>query len=75
MPIKISNFHTSYRKIYSLFYAEITIKSNHRSKFGLAAAFVHATDTRYGFSSEDLRKLGGSELSRIKDLIESDHGT
>lgn len=51
-----------------------TTKSNHRSKFGLAAAFVHGTDTRYGFSSEDLRKLGGSELSRIKDLIESDHG-
>jgi len=40
----------------------------------LAAAFVDATDSRYGFSSKDIRKLGGSELSRINDLIASDHG-
>ena len=48
--------------------------SNHRSKLNLAAAFVDATDSRYGFSSKDIRKLGGSELSRINDLIASDHG-
>ena len=48
--------------------------SNYRSKLALAAAFVDATDSRYGFSSNDLRLLGGSELSRIEDLISSDHG-
>ena len=48
---------------------------NHRSKLGLTAAFVNATDSRYGFSSKDLRLLGGSELSRIhsEDLIACDH--
>ena len=48
--------------------------SNYRSKLALAAAFVDATDSRYGFSSNDLRSLGGSELSRIEDCIQSDHG-
>lgn len=38
------------------------------------AAFVDATDSRYGFSSKDLRKLGGSEVSRLDDLISNDHG-
>ena len=38
------------------------------------AAFVDATDSRYGFSSKDLRKLGGSELSRLGDLMSMDHG-
>mmetsp|Transcript_12739 Transcript_12739/g.16628 ORF Transcript_12739/g.16628 Transcript_12739/m.16628 type:complete len:399 (+) Transcript_12739:344-1540(+) len=49
--------------------------NDHRSKLALGAAFVHATDSRYGFSSSDVRKLGGSELSRIKaeGLIEMDH--
>ena len=47
---------------------------NHRRKLATAAAFVNATDSRYGFSSKDLRQLGGSELSRIKDLISMDHG-
>ena len=48
---------------------------DHRRKFGLTAAFVNATDSRYGFSSKDLRLLGGSELSRIQaeDLIACDH--
>ena len=46
-----------------------------RSKLATAAAFVNATDTRYGFSSKDIRKLGGSELSRVADLIQHDHGT
>ena len=35
---------------------------------------MDATDSRYGFSSKDLRQLGGSEISRIDDLIGSDHG-
>ena len=37
------------------------------------AAFVAATDSRYGFSSSKLRHLGGSELSRIPDLFQIDH--
>lgn len=45
----------------------------YRSKLALAAAFVDATNTRYGFSSKDLRCLGGSEISRIEDLIVTDH--
>jgi len=53
-------------------YIDVDI-NNHRSKLSVAAAFVDATDSRYGFSSKDLRKLGGSELSRIPDLMESDH--
>ena len=52
----------------------LRVYSNYRSKLALAAAFVDATDSRYGFSSKDLRKLGGSEVSRIHDLISSDHG-
>jgi hypothetical protein len=52
----------------------ISTFSNYRSKLALAAEFVNATNSRYGFSSNDLRKLGGSELSRIGDCIESDHG-
>jgi peptidylprolyl isomerase len=46
---------------------------DHRAKLAAAAAFVNATDSRYGFSSSDLRLLGGSELSRVKDLITTDH--
>ena len=38
------------------------------------AAFVDATDSRYGFCSKDLRKLGGSELSRMHELMSNDHG-
>ena len=49
------------------------ILSNHRSKLATAASFVDATDSRYGFSSKDLRKLGGSEVCRVKDLIDTDH--
>ena len=44
-----------------------------RSKLGHAAAFCHATNQRYGFSSSDLRQLGGSELKRIPDYLENDH--
>jgi peptidylprolyl isomerase len=45
----------------------------HRAKLALAAAFVDATDSRYGFSSKDLLALGGSELARVADLLSTDH--
>ena len=45
----------------------------HREKLATAAAFVDATDSRYGLTSKDLRNLGGSEVSRLKDLIATDH--
>ena len=49
--------------------------NNHRHKLAVAAAFVNATNTRYGFSSKDLLQLGGSEVSRIQsELIQTDHG-
>ncbi|GMH69497.1 hypothetical protein TrRE_jg11067 [Triparma retinervis] len=38
-----------------------------------AAAFIKATDTRYGFSSSSLQLLGGSEVKRIDDYYSSDH--
>ena len=38
------------------------------------AAFVDATDSRYGFRSKDLRRLGGSEKSRLTELMTTDHG-
>ena len=47
--------------------------NNDRSKLATGAAFVNATDSRYGFSSKDLRLLGGSEVARIIDLISDDH--
>jgi cyclophilin family peptidyl-prolyl cis-trans isomerase len=46
---------------------------NCRNKLATAAAFVDATDSRYGFSSKDLRSLGGSEISRIPESIATDH--
>ena len=46
---------------------------NARERLATAAAFVDATDTRYGFSSNILLKLGGSELSRLPELISTDH--
>jgi len=47
--------------------------NGHRSRLARAAAFVHAKDARYGFSSQHLLQLGGSELQRIPDLMASDH--
>ena len=47
---------------------------NYRNKLSVTAAFIDATDTRYGFSSKDLRRLGGSEISRVGDLLSCDHG-
>jgi peptidylprolyl isomerase len=46
---------------------------NHRSKLARCAAFVSSTNSRYGFSSSDLRQLGGSEVARIPDLFATDH--
>lgn len=48
---------------------------NFRMKLGTAAAFVDATDSRYGLSSKKLLLLGGSELARLQDMIGNDHGT
>ena len=47
--------------------------NNHRQKLATAANFVDATDTRYGHSSKDLLRLGGSELSRLEELVANDH--
>ncbi|KAL3807342.1 hypothetical protein ACHAXA_003853 [Cyclostephanos tholiformis] len=47
--------------------------NDHRSNLALTATFVNATNTRYGLSSKDLRELGGSEISRLHDLMISDH--
>jgi cyclophilin family peptidyl-prolyl cis-trans isomerase len=45
----------------------------HRAKLARGAAFVRATNSRYGFSSPDLRELGGSEVKRIPELLADDH--
>lgn len=44
-----------------------------RAKLSRAAAFVHSTDTRYGWSSKDIRELGGGELQRVPDMFALDH--
>ena len=44
-----------------------------RERLSRAAAFVFNTDTRYGFSSKDIRTLGGSELQRIGENYAMDH--
>lgn len=44
-----------------------------RKKLATCAAFVDSTDLTYGFSSKNLLALGGSELSRLKELISTDH--
>jgi peptidylprolyl isomerase len=53
-------------------YLDIDI-DHYRSRYGRGAAFVYNTNTRYGFSSSDLRKLGGSELVRCPELLSQDH--
>jgi len=42
-------------------------------KRSLAAAFVKSTNLRYGFSSSDIRALGGSELTRLQGFYEVDN--
>ena len=46
---------------------------NSRKKFATCGAFVDNTDLTYGFSSKNVLALGGSELSRLKELISTDH--
>ena len=55
-------------------YLDVDI-NNFRMKLGTAAAFVDATDSRYGLSSKNLLSLGGSEISRLEEMISGDHGT
>jgi peptidylprolyl isomerase len=45
----------------------------HRDRFATVTAFVQATNHRYHFSSPDVLLLGGSELSRIMELLPTDH--
>ena len=46
---------------------------NSRKKLATCAAFVDSTNLTYGFSSKDLLSCGGSEISRLKELISTDH--
>jgi cyclophilin family peptidyl-prolyl cis-trans isomerase len=46
---------------------------NSRKKLATCAAFVDSTNLTYGFSSKDLLRCGGSEISRLKELISTDH--
>jgi cyclophilin family peptidyl-prolyl cis-trans isomerase len=47
---------------------------HNRSKLARAAAFVAATDTRYGFSDKDLLRLGGAEIAhRVQECYDMDH--
>ncbi|CAE7536412.1 unnamed protein product [Symbiodinium natans] len=41
--------------------------------FKLGQAFVEANDIKYSLSSKDVLALGGSELSRLSELFESDY--
>ncbi|CAE7028471.1 CYP63 [Symbiodinium sp. CCMP2592] len=41
--------------------------------FKLGQAFVEANDIKYSLSSKDVLALGGSELSRLPELFESDY--
>ena len=43
-----------------------------RAAYARAAAFVDATNLRYGFTSKDIEKLGGSEKARIEEYYASD---
>jgi cyclophilin family peptidyl-prolyl cis-trans isomerase len=44
----------------------------HRGRLRRGAAFVFGTDARYGLSSGDLRRLGGSEVRRLPEYLASD---
>eukprot|EP00977_Amphora_coffeiformis_P017262 scaffold5535_cov180-Amphora_coffeaeformis.AAC.1 len=46
----------------------------YRAKLARGAAFVAATDTRYGFSNAHLLRLGGAEIAhRVIECYEMDH--
>uniref|UniRef100_A0A0G4G3V1 Peptidyl-prolyl cis-trans isomerase n=1 Tax=Chromera velia CCMP2878 TaxID=1169474 RepID=A0A0G4G3V1_9ALVE len=47
--------------------------NGHRAAHQRARDFVEATDQRYGWTSKDLSKLGGSEKKRIPEMYEADH--
>jgi peptidylprolyl isomerase len=53
-------------------YLDIDVDS-YRMRYAHGAAFVHATSIRYGLSSNDVRKLGGSELPRCIDYYRQDY--
>mmetsp|Transcript_27283 Transcript_27283/g.51164 ORF Transcript_27283/g.51164 Transcript_27283/m.51164 type:complete len:403 (-) Transcript_27283:202-1410(-) len=53
-------------------YLDLDLDS-YRKKLSTCASFVSATNLTYGFSSKDLLALGGSEVSRLKELISVDH--
>jgi len=44
-----------------------------RAAYQRACDFVEACDLRYGFSSKELSKLGGSEKAGLMDLYEADY--
>ena len=55
-----------------LVYLDIDINSSLAARSN-AALFVSKTNSRYSLSSNDIRRLGGSELSRLPDLFSCDH--
>ena len=52
-------------------FLDIDIDSR-REKYARAAAFVEATDLRYGFSSKDIAELGGGEKRRVLECYQDD---
>jgi peptidylprolyl isomerase len=46
---------------------------NHREKYSLASEFVESTDLRYNWTSKDIKKLGGGERARIREMFENDY--
>ena len=52
-------------------FLDIDIDS-HREKYERAAAFVEATDLRYGFSSKEISELGGGEKQRVLECYADD---
>lgn len=47
--------------------------NNSRKRLATCAAFVDSTNITYGLSSKNLLECGGSEISRLKELISTDH--
>mmetsp|Transcript_8227 Transcript_8227/g.15267 ORF Transcript_8227/g.15267 Transcript_8227/m.15267 type:complete len:237 (-) Transcript_8227:162-872(-) len=53
-------------------YLDIDLDGN-RAAYQRAVDFVEATDLRHGWSSKDLKELGGSEIARLQEAYESDY--
>eukprot|EP00954_Amorphochlora_amoebiformis_P015397 1207064-Amorphochlora_amoeboformis.AAC.1 len=53
-------------------YLDIDLNGN-RAAYARACAFVEATNMRHGWSSKDLKSLGGSELARVPEAYECDY--